>query len=114
MFIMPSRYEPCGLNQVYSLRYGTVPIVRATGGLDDTILDYDMKTGSGNGFKFQPYSAAELLKTVQRALAVYEDKKQWKKLMINCMSGDFSWEKSARKYIKLYRTALRKKKKGLI
>jgi starch synthase len=114
MFIMPSRYEPCGLNQVYSLRYGTVPVVRATGGLDDTILDYDMKTGSGNGFKFQPYSAAELLKTVQRALAVYEDKKQWKKLMINCMSGDFSWEKSARKYIKLYRTALRKKKKGLI
>ncbi len=107
MFLMPSRYEPCGLNQMYSLRYGTVPIVRATGGLDDTIDDVSSGNG-GTGFKFKNYSSAELLKTVHRAVQAYRDQPSWRKLMKQGMARDFSWETSARKYIQLYRSLAHK------
>jgi starch synthase len=102
MFLMPSRYEPCGLNQIYSLRYGTIPVVRATGGLDDTIEDYDPKSGKGTGFKFAEYSGPALLKTLQRALAAFADSAGWKRLMQAAMQKDFSWGASAREYVKLY------------
>ncbi|MDZ7372509.1 MAG: glycogen synthase GlgA [candidate division KSB1 bacterium] len=103
MFLMPSRYEPCGLNQIYSLRYGTIPIVRATGGLADTIQDFDPETGRGNGFVFQEYSAAALLDAIGRALKVYQDRTTWTKLVKNAMRQDFSWQASARKYVALYK-----------
>lgn len=106
MFLMPSRYEPCGLNQMYSLKYGTVPIVRATGGLDDTIKEFDPETGKGNGFKFSAYSSAELIKAVKRARYLYRNKLLWAKLVKNAVKEDFSWQKSARKYEEVYRKAL--------
>jgi starch synthase len=102
MFLMPSRYEPCGLNQIYSLRYGTVPVVRATGGLDDTIEEFDPATGQGTGFKFSSYSGAALLGAVSRALGIYQDQALWAKLMGNGMARDFSWNRSAGEYRKLY------------
>jgi starch synthase len=105
LFLMPSRYEPCGLNQIYSLRYGTVPVVRATGGLDDTIEPYDSGTGQGTGFKFQEYSGRALLQAIREALAAYEDQPSWRRLQINGMSRDFSWGASAAEYGKLYDTA---------
>lgn len=108
MFLMPSRYEPCGLNQIYSMRYGTVPVVRATGGLDDTVEEFSPPSGTGTGFKFSEYTGDALLKTVQRAVAVYADAPAWRKLMKNGMARDFSWEASARKYIQLYRSLTRK------
>lgn len=108
MFLMPSRYEPCGLNQLYSLRYGTVPIVRKTGGLADTIESYDPQTGQGTGFVFKNYDASELLDTVKQALDVYKDKSAWTKLMKNGMSKNFSWEASAKKYVELYHKAIQK------
>jgi len=108
MFLMPSRYEPCGLNQIYSMRYGTAPVVRATGGLDDTIEEFHPSSGNGTGFKFTAYESGELLKTVQRALAVYGDQTAWRKLMRNGMGKDFSWEASAKKYVQLYRSLTRK------
>lgn len=108
MFLMPSRYEPCGLNQLYSLRYGTVPIVRATGGLDDTIDDYTPSTGEGTGFKFKNYNSRDMLHAVQRAVQAYSDHAAWRKLMRSGMAKDFSWETSARKYIQLYRNLVKK------
>jgi starch synthase len=108
MFLMPSRYEPCGLNQIYSLRYGTIPVVRATGGLDDTIDDYDHASGTGTGFKFSTYSSGDLLKVIQRALHAYADQPAWRKLMKTGMVKDFSWEASAKKYVQLYRSLARK------
>jgi starch synthase len=102
MFLMPSRYEPCGLNQIYSLKYGTVPIVRATGGLDDTIEPFDPKTGKGTGFKFSEYSGEALLQTIRAALAAFEDKPSWQKLMRNGMAKDFSWNASAKEYVRVY------------
>ena len=102
MFLMPSKYEPCGLNQLYSLKYGTVPIVRATGGLRDTIQDFNTETGEGTGFVFQDYSGKALLSTIKRALGVYHRKRLWRKLMENGMSIDYSWESSAQKYLNLY------------
>jgi starch synthase len=102
MFLMPSRYEPCGLNQIYSLKYGTVPIVRATGGLDDTIEPWDARTGKGTGFKFTEYNGESLLLTVQQALQAYRDQTSWQVLMRNGMSKDFSWNASAREYGKIY------------
>jgi len=108
MFLMPSRYEPCGLNQLYSLRYGTVPIVRKTGGLADTIENYDPKTSEGTGFVFKNYEASELLNTIKRALRVYEDKNAWVKLIKNGMKKDFSWEASAKKYVDIYQRAIQK------
>lgn len=108
MFLMPSRYEPCGLNQLYSLKYGTVPIVRETGGLADTIQDYDPETEDGTGFVFKDYDPEELLTAIKRALKVYQDKKKWKKLMFSGMQKNFSWEASAKKYVQLYKKALEK------
>lgn len=105
MFLMPSRYEPCGLNQIYSLRYGTVPVVRATGGLDDTVEPFDPVTGKGTGFKFSEYSGEALLETIHKALAVYKDRKAWTQLMKNGMSKDFSWMASARDYGRIYERA---------
>ena len=108
MFLMPSRYEPCGLNQMYSLKYGTIPIVRATGGLDDTIKEFDPKTEKGNGFKFSEYSSKALIEKVKKALAMYQNKELWMKLVKNAMSEDFSWERSALKYQDIYYQALSK------
>jgi starch synthase len=102
MFLMPSRYEPCGLNQIYSLKYGTVPIVRATGGLDDTIEHWNARTGKGTGFKFTEYSGESLLLTVKEALHAYRDQTSWQALMRNGMGKDFSWNASAREYGKVY------------
>jgi starch synthase len=109
MFLMPSRFEPCGLNQIYSLRYGTVPIVRETGGLKDTIKNYDSNTGKGNGFTFQKYNSTELLDAIKRAVRTFGDKKTWKKIQKNGMKADFSWDSSAQKYQKLYEKAMKKK-----
>jgi starch synthase len=102
MFLMPSRYEPCGLNQIYSLKYGTVPIVRATGGLDDTIEPWDARTGKGTGFKFSEYNGESLLLTVKQALQAFRDQTSWQVLMRNGMSKDFSWNASAREYGRIY------------
>ena len=102
MFLMPSRYEPCGLNQIYSLKYGTVPIVRATGGLDDTIEPWDARTGKGTGFKFTEYNGESLLLTIKEALTAYRDQTSWQALMRNGMNKDFSWNASAREYGKVY------------
>jgi starch synthase len=107
MFLMPSRYEPCGLNQIYSLKYGTVPIVRATGGLDDTIEPFDPATRSGNGFKFVEYRADHLLAAVERALTVYADPSLWRACMENGMRADFSWDRSAAQYRELYERVIR-------
>jgi len=109
IFLMPSRYEPCGLNQMYSLAYGTVPIVRATGGLDDTIENFNPTTGQGTGFKFLQPSPEELLNAVYVAiLNFYTNKPGWVKLMRNGMSKNFSWDVSAGEYLKLYEIALEK------
>jgi len=102
IFLIPSRYEPCGLTQMYSLRYGTVPVVRATGGLEDTIQEFNSETNTGNGFKFQEYSASALLTSLQRAVSVYRQKEKWQTLLTKAMSCDFSWDRSAREYLRLY------------
>jgi starch synthase len=105
MFLMPSRYEPCGLNQIYSLKYGTVPLVRATGGLDDTIEPWDARTGKGTGFKFTDYNGEALLLTIKEALRAFHDQNSWPQLMRNGMSKDFSWNASAREYVRVYERA---------
>ncbi len=102
LFLIPSRYEPCGLTQMYSLRYGTIPVVRATGGLDDTIQEYDPVRGTGNGFKFEEYSSAALLGSLNMAIDAYRRKEGWRALMQKAMACDFSWEMSAREYVRLY------------
>ncbi|MGA1868133.1 MAG: glycogen synthase GlgA [bacterium] len=106
MYLMPSKYEPCGLNQIYSLRYGTIPIVRATGGLDDTITDVRKNPQKGNGFKFSEYSGSDLLNAVKDAVAAFRKKVPWKNLMIRCMGMDYSWEKSAKEYVSMYKKAV--------
>jgi starch synthase len=105
MFLMPSRYEPSGLNQMYSLKYGTVPIVRATGGLDDTIEQWDPRTGKGTGFKFSEYSGEELLLTIKQALQAFQQQSSWQVLMRSGMSKDFSWSTSAKEYVRVYERA---------
>lgn len=106
IFLMPSQVEPCGLNQMYSLAYGTVPIVRETGGLADTVIRFDEKTDEGNGFVFKKYEADAMLKELKRALKLFEDKKKWMRIMRNGMKMDFSWNASAKKYVDLYKTIL--------
>jgi len=108
-FLMPSKYEPCGLNQIYSLKYGTIPIVRATGGLDDTIVNYDPLTKKGNGFKFIQYNAQEFLTQIKVAIDFHSQAEHWKQLLQNAMTSDFSWQRSAKAYLQLYRKALEKK-----
>ncbi len=106
IFLMPSHYEPCGLNQMYSLMYGTVPLVRETGGLADTVEKYNEKTGDGNGFVFKEYDSSAMVKELIRALKVFEDQKSWNKIQRAGMKADFSWNSSAKKYIELYKTIL--------
>ncbi|HYE65100.1 MAG TPA: glycogen/starch synthase [Pyrinomonadaceae bacterium] len=103
LFLMPSLYEPCGLNQMYSVRYGTVPLVRATGGLDDTVQNFDPATGAGNGFKFGPYSAAAMLEKIHEALYFYTEPETWRIIQLNGMRTDHSWSAAAQKYLNLYR-----------
>ncbi|MGA1795212.1 MAG: glycogen synthase GlgA [bacterium] len=109
IYLMPSKYEPCGLNQIYSLRYGTIPVVRATGGLDDTIIDIHADPRKGNGFKFTDYTSKGLLATIKRACDYYSHKEAWAQLVWRAMSLEYSWEKSAREYLKLYQDTLKKK-----
>lgn len=106
MFMMPSHYEPCGLNQMISLKYGTIPIVRATGGLDDSIEDFDSNTEKGNGFKFDDYTPVALIAAVDRAIGAYKKPDMWKRLVANAMECNFSWTRSAKEYIALYRKML--------
>ncbi len=107
IFLMPSRYEPSGLNQLYSLRYGTVPVVRATGGLDDTIQSFSPKTLQGTGFKFEPYEPKALLDCIRTALKLHRDPKTWQAVQANGMKKDFSWKVSAAAYVTLYEAAKR-------
>ncbi|HZI50780.1 MAG TPA: glycogen/starch synthase [Terriglobia bacterium] len=102
IFLMPSKYEPCGLNQMYSMRYGTPPVVRATGGLADTVQEFDPATGLGTGFRFGAYDPLQFKETITRALRYYRDKPTWQRIMINGMQSDFSWARSARRYADLY------------
>ena len=103
---MPSSYEPCGLNQMYSLKYGTVPIVRGVGGLDDTITNFERATEQGNGYKFYEYSADRLTEKYYEALMVYYDRDLWRKLQRNGMREDFSWERAAHNYLSAYHKIL--------
>jgi starch synthase len=107
MFLMPSLYEPCGLNQMYSMRYGTVPIVRATGGLDDTVEQFDPRAGTGTGFKFGPYEAGALLEKIREALYFYTRPDDWQKIQRNGMLVDNSWTAAAKKYSELYQDILK-------
>jgi len=106
MFLMPSRFEPCGLGQLLAMRYGSIPIVRATGGLADTVQDFDPRTGQGNGFSFRPYDGMALYGAILRALENYKYQDTWHRLMVKVMSADYSWDASARKYVDLYQRAL--------
>ncbi len=112
IFLMPSKYEPCGLNQLYSLRYGTIPVVRETGGLADTIIDANdenLKNRTATGFTMKGYFAAELLFTIDRALELYKSKAPWNAIRENAMMQDWSWEKSANKYVELFKSVLGEK-----
>ena len=104
---MPSKTEPCGLNQMYSLIYGTVPIVRATGGLADTVINYNETTGEGNGFVFKNYEVDDFLKEVKRAVNIFKtDKKSWEKIMKSGMKSNFTWLNSSKIYLDLYKSIL--------
>jgi len=102
IYMMPSRFEPCGLNQLYSLRYGTIPVVHATGGLEDTIEDIS-NGNKGTGFKFRAYTSEGLLSAAHRALSMYEDREKWKIVMKRAMEQDFSWDRAADQYLTLFR-----------
>jgi starch synthase len=109
MTLMPSRSEPCGFNQFYGMKYGTVPVVRATGGLDDTVQEWSPEAETGTGFRFQEYRPEELLVAVRKAFAAFADKKQWRKLMQNGMARDYSWTTPAKEYIQLYEEVVRRR-----
>lgn len=106
MFLMPSAYEPCGLNQMYSLKYGTIPIVRRTGGLADSVECYDSDTREGTGIVFENFDAEDLGRAVETAIELYSDTRTWRVLMRNAMAADFSWESLGPKYVEVYRAAL--------
>lgn len=112
LFMMPSYYEPCGLGQMIALRYGTVPLVRATGGLADTIQEFNPKTGKGTGFVFEDYSTEALLQALTRGLKVYQNQENWGVLMQNTLKSDFSWSASARRYVEIYQAVSRGKLKS--
>ncbi len=114
MFLMPSKYEPAGLNQLYSLKYGTVPIVRATGGLDDTIEQYDPATGKGTGFKFKEYCGEALLTPSRQPYCAFRDRQRWQVLMHNGMVQDYSWSVAAREYVKVYERAQQGRLKPIV
>ena len=109
LLLMPSRYEPSGLNQIYSLKYGTVPVVHATGGLDDTIEEWNAERGTGTGFKFGRYDSGDLLAAIDRALAAFQSKDAWQRLMRNGMACHFSWERPAHEYEEVYAEAMRRR-----
>jgi starch synthase len=109
LFVMPSLYEPCGLGQMHALRYGTVPVVRRTGGLADTVIDASPRTSKGTGFVFDDYTPDALAACIKRALDVYRDASRWRMIVRAGMKVDFSWEHSAKEYIKVYRNVLAKK-----
>jgi len=100
---MPSRYEPCGLNQMYSLKYGTPPVVRRTGGLADTVEPWDPRTRKGTGFLFGDFKPSALYDTLRFALHCYQDEQAWRSLMHNGMARDFSWDRQGEHYVELYR-----------
>lgn len=106
ILLVPSRYEPCGLTQMYGLRYGTIPVVRATGGLSDTITQFDPSTRKGNGFRFGPYDPEAFFSAIQQALTIYRRPRAWKQLLIEGMKADFSWDRSARSYLEVYQALL--------
>jgi starch synthase len=106
IFLMPSRFEPCGLNQMYSMRYGTIPVVRAVGGLVDTVKPYDPRNGRGTGFLFAPYEPGAMMQALANALAAYRNKKMWTRLQKNGMRADFSWDRSAEEYVTVYKRVL--------
>ena len=106
LFLMPSAYEPCGMNQMYSLKYGTIPIVYNVGGLGETISEYNPEDKSGNGIVFDKYTPKDLIRAIKRAIKIYKKKEQWQELQITAMQQDFSWHKSTEKYLKIYQTML--------
>ncbi len=110
-FLMPSRFEPCGLTQMYALKYGTAPVVRATGGLRDTVVNFDPATGAGNGFVFEAYRAGDLAAALERMVRVFRNPAQWRRLMANCFAADFSWAQAARTYLDWF-TGLRRERFG--
>ena len=112
LFLMPSRFEPCGLNQMYSLRYGTVPVVRAVGGLVDTVRPYNPRNGQGNGFLFSDYQPGAMLQVLGDALAAFSNRKLWTRLQKNGMRADFSWDRSAADYVRVYKRAIAARKAG--
>ncbi|MFZ2448825.1 MAG: glycogen synthase GlgA [Syntrophobacteraceae bacterium] len=114
IFLMPSRYEPCGLNQMYSLRYGTIPVVHATGGLDDSVSDVMKEPASGTGFKFYDYEPEAFFEAVKSALDMFGQGPVWMDIQKRAMSQDFSWDRSAREYIKIYEKTLARKKRDLM
>jgi starch synthase len=107
MFLMPSLYEPCGLNQMYSMRYGTVPVVHEVGGLADTVEDYQPRKRKCTGFTFRDYRPDALLEALTRALTLFRDRRKWKALQQAGMQQDFSWDRSAGEYVKIYDRVLR-------
>jgi starch synthase len=109
IFLMPSRYEPCGLTQIYSLKYGTVPVVHATGGLDDTIEEWDAAAGAGTGFKFYPYEPRSFMAALDRSFTAFADKTAWQKLQQNGMAKNFSWREPAGEYLRLYEECVRRR-----
>jgi starch synthase len=106
MLLMPSRYEPCGLSQMIAMRYGTIPVARATGGLKDTIIDATQNI-SGNGFLFENADAVQTARTLRTAIETFRKKNRWRELMVNAMKSDFSWRESAIKYISLYQELIK-------
>ena len=113
MFLMPSRYEPCGLGQLISFRYGTIPIVRSTGGLADTVIDYDGDKLNGNGFTFHDFVSSDMYYAIYRALRIYNKyPDEWQNLVRKAMNLDFSWNESAKEYTKLYEMVIREKVKN--
>ncbi|MDQ2717695.1 MAG: glycosyltransferase [Chloroflexota bacterium] len=106
MFLMPSRFEPCGLGQMIAMRYGSVPVVRSVGGLADTVQEYDPRSGEGNGFTFTNYDPWELFASIVRALELYRVSDIWRKLQQRAMAADYSWHASATRYVEIYRNAI--------
>ena len=106
-FLMPSRFEPCGLTQMYAMRYGSAPVVHATGGLRDTVSEFDPAAGTGTGFVFDKFDAAEMVAALARMVAMFKDRAQWRRLMANCFAADFSWDRAAGQYVEWF-TRLRK------
>ena len=102
VFLMPSHFEPCGLNQMYSLRYGTVPVVRATGGLDDTVEQVDCAAGTGTGFKFGPATPEAMVEALRDALSAFGSPGKWRRIQRTGMRQDHSWDASAREYVRVY------------